>query len=70
MFHPIPQQCYTDLVSRSFIKFYLIDIIANPYSCPPICNNSIVCGFYHMVFELNKIKFKNLRDLGKIMYIF
>lgn len=23
-----------------------------------------------MVFELNKIKFKNLRDLGKIMYIF
>lgn len=45
VFHHISQRCFADLVSRSFIKFCLIDTIPNPDSCLPICNNSIFMVF-------------------------
>lgn len=71
VFHLISRQCFVDLVSRSFMKSCIIDIIAHLCSCPPMCNNGIFVWFLIPCgIQLNKIEFENLRDLGKFMYVF
>ena len=65
------QQYFTDLISRSVIAFYLLDITANLCFCPPICKSGIVSLVLFLslvVLELNETEFKNLRDLGNVMY--
>lgn len=63
--HHISQQGFSDLVSKSLIKFYLISIIPNPYSCSLICNNGTVCCFYHLWYlNLTALCFK-IRGIWK-----